>query len=102
MIKITPQEKAEHTITSVEAIESVKVSPFLKDSILNRLETQTTQMTSSWVWFSPKLQLAVLIVFMILNIYTYINLSSVENNSDEVEFAISSGLVDDYNHSVFN
>ena len=79
-------KKVKATIDSVESIEEVKVSPFLKDKILYNIGVEKAEAISLWSWFTPSLQLATLVLFMILNVYAYKSLSSEDYNATVEEF----------------
>lgn len=87
-------KKVNATLNAVDAIQEVKVSPFLKDRILNNLTTKVEENQKVWSWFTPKLQFATLIIVVLLNIYTYKILTSnsyetsLEEFSDTYDFGV--------------
>lgn len=95
------EKKIEATIDSVESIEYVKVSPFVKDRIMHQVSSKNNEVTSIWSWFTPSFQLATLILFMILNVYAYINLNSEDYNSSIEEFTETYGLDEGIDSTIF-
>lgn len=87
-------KKVNATLNAVDAIQEVKVSPFLKDRILNNLTAKVEENQKVWSWFTPKLQFATLIIVVLLNIYTYKILTSnsyetsLEEFSDTYDFGV--------------
>ena len=83
----------EKTISSVDHMNEVGVSPFFKEKVMHRIRNASEEedVTIS-SWFTPKLQLATLVAVIILNVIAFSNLEA--NNYDENvnEFAESYGL----------
>ncbi len=94
-------KKVKATLDSVQSIDEVKVSPFLKDRILYQIGAREINQQSSWAWFTPKLQLATLIMFMVLNVFTYVSLNSEDYNSSIDEFTEMYGLNEDSDTPIF-
>ncbi len=94
-------KKIDTIIDSAESIEIVNVSPFLKDKILNQIGSEKIETSSVWSWFTPSLQLATLIVFMVLNLFAYMNLNSEDYNSSIDEFTESYGLDEGIDTTMF-
>ncbi|WP_298496763.1 hypothetical protein [uncultured Algibacter sp.] len=97
------QHKINNTFDVIDAIEPVNVSPFFKEKTMNALFSEKEEKQSSWLWFTPKLQLATLICVVVLNVIAFTKL--VDNSSyDEniSEFAESYGLSTNYDDSLLN
>ncbi len=94
-------KKVKATLDSMQSIDEVKVSPFLKDRILHQIDAFEDRQESSWLWFTPSLQLATLIVFMVLNVYAYININSEAYNSSIDEFTETYGLGEETDTFIF-
>lgn len=69
-------KKVKSTLDAIDSIEVVKVSPFLKDRILNNLDHAPEKIGSIWSWYTPNLQLTTLLMFIMLNLFAYINMNS--------------------------
>ena len=96
------EKKVEATIDSVDFIEHVNVSPFLKDRILNQLSSRKEETDTAWSWFTSAIQLATLVLFIALNVYAYFNLNQEEYNSTIDEFAETYDLSEETDSSIFN
>lgn len=88
-------KKVKATIESINSIEEVRVSPFLKDRILNQLQAKVSQSSPLFSWFTPQLQLSTLALFLILNVLAYLNVNSEDYNSSIDEFTETYGLVEE-------
>jgi hypothetical protein len=95
-------KKVKATIDSIESIEEVKVSPFLKDRILQQLNVEEEKSTPIFSWFTPQLQLAALCVVILLNVYAYTILTSQEYETKVEEFADTYDFGDETYTSIFN
>ncbi len=86
------QNKIDSALDSMDAIETVNVSPFFKDKTMQRLFAKKEETANVWNWFTPKLQLATLACIVILNVvaFTQIKTSSYDENLDQ--FAETYGL----------
>ncbi|WP_303316036.1 hypothetical protein Q4Q34_13170 [Flavivirga abyssicola] len=96
------QDKINDTFESMDAIETVKVSPFFKDKTMKRLFAEKEEEQLIWSWFSPKLQLATLVCFIVLNVLAFTQLNSNEHDSDINDFAETYGLSSGSGTSLFN
>ena len=85
----------EETLESVSRIDAVKTPPFFKDKVLNRMTQKEVAKQEGIVimnWFTPKLQAAALICFVILNAYAFLA-NSTDSYGENVEnFAEVYGL----------
>ncbi|KJD33235.1 hypothetical protein PW52_14405 [Tamlana sedimentorum] len=91
------EDKVTKTLNAVTKIEQVKVSPFFKDKTMQKLfaEKANAQESVKLTWFSPKFQLATLVVVISVNIWAFskITLESVYQNNVN-EFAETFGFSD--------
>ncbi len=95
-------KKVKATLNVADTIQEVKVSPFLKDKILNNLNTEIDESQKVWAWFTPKFQLATLIVVILLNVYAYKVLTSDNYNTTVEEFVDTYNFGDETYTSIFN
>lgn len=95
-------KKVNATLNAVDAIQEVKVSPFLKGRILNNLSAEVEETQKVWSWFTPKYQIATLIVVILLNVYAYKVLTSDEYNTTVEEFVDTYDFGDETYTSIFN
>ncbi len=96
------QNKINATINSVEAIETVRVSPFFKDKTMQRLFAEKEVKQSVWSWFTPKLQLATLVCLVVLNIFAFSTMNKSTYNENVNQFAETYGLSIDTETSLLN
>ena len=95
-------KKVNTTLNAVDTIQEVKVSPFLKDRILNNINTEVEETQKIWSWFTPKLQIAMLIVVILLNVYAYKVLTSDNYNTTVEEFVDTYDFGEETYTSIFN
>lgn len=101
--KITP-ELIDELIDSASKIEAVNTPPFFKDKVLNKLSQANgeKQQSDFLSWFTPKYQIATLLLFVALNvvaIYSY----RLSNEQQELQtFAEAYGLSDSDSESILN
>lgn len=83
----TTTQKVDEVLSSLDNLEEVKISPFFKQSVLNKIELEKEKSVIQFSWFSPQLQLAAVCIVLLLNaivmFYTFTNNSSVSENSIE-------------------
>ena len=96
------KNKIEETLSAMDAIEAVKVSPFFKDKTMQRLFAEKEEEQNIWSWFTPKLQLATLVCVIVLNVLAFTQLNSNKYDSDINEFAETYGLSIGSDASLFN
>lgn len=94
--------KIADTLSAMDAIEAVKVSPFFKDKTMQRLFVEKEEEPLMSSWFSPKLQLATLVCVIVLNVLAFTQLNSNKYDSDISEFAETYGLSSGSDVSLFN
>lgn len=102
MLNTEIDNKVNATIDSIDSIEEVRVSSFLKDRILNQLDAEEELSTPIFSWFTPQLQLAALCVVILLNVYAYTILSSQEYETKVEEFVDTYDFGDETYTSIFN
>lgn len=95
-------KKVNATLSVVDTIQEVKVSPFLKDKVLNNLTAKVEETQKVWSWYTPKYQIATLIVVILLNVYAYKVLTSDEYNTTVEEFVDTYDFGDEMYTSIFN
>lgn len=95
-------KKIKTTLNAVDTIQEVKVSPFLKDRILNNLTAEVKEIQNVWSWFTPKFQLATLVIVILLNVYAYKVLISDEYNTTVEEFVDTYDFGEETYTSIFN
>ncbi|WP_430409054.1 hypothetical protein [Kordia sp.] len=102
----TPEEinkDIEATFDVLENINEVNVSPFFKDKTMQRLFAEKEEIVStSFGWFTPKLQLATLVCILIVNVFGILQLTKTEYNDSISEFANAYELSQETQPSVFN
>ena len=87
------QSKIDSTLSVMDAIETVNVSPFFKGKTMQRLFAEKEETTTVWNWFTPKLQLATLVCVVVLNVIAFPKLDDATSYDENVsEFAESYGL----------
>lgn len=96
------QDKIAATIDAMDSVEEVKVSPFLKDRILHNMTSEIEPSETMLTWFTPKLQLATLVLFIALNVFAYVSINNTDTNNEINKFAEAYGLSQPLNASLFN
>ena len=95
----------EETLNSVSSIDAIKAPPFFKDKVLNRM-TQTAIEKEEGVfilnWFTPKIQAAALISFVLLNTIALLYNTSDSYSENVEDFAEVYGLSETDTDSYFN
>jgi len=94
-------QQVESTFESIESIEKVKVSPFFKDKVLNKLFIEKEEKLI-FAWFTPKYQFAALVFLFIFNTYALIQYNKQNYNNNVSTFAQSYELSTNENESIFN
>ncbi len=82
------QKQVDKALDSMENLQEVMVSPFFKDKAMQHLFAKKEKKQVVWLWFTPKLQIATLVVVVVLNVFALSQLDSsveVEIVSDFVE-----------------
>ncbi len=97
------KQKIEAALNSADAIEEVKVSPFLKEKTLNRIYSQKKEKESQlWSWFTPQLQLAALLIVVAVNVYALMQFRNSDYDNEISNFAESYGLFVEDSESIIN
>lgn len=96
-------QKVKSTLDAFETVEHVSISPFFKDKMMNRLFLKKEEKQSSWSWFTPQLQFAMLALFIVVNVLTLTQLENDSTNDAELdEFAQTYDLLENEVTSIFN
>ncbi|WP_445956438.1 hypothetical protein [Yeosuana sp.] len=86
------QSKVQETFEALDVFQEVKVSPFFKDKTMQRLFSEKEEKQLGWSWFTPKLQLATLVCFVVLNVLALRQYSENKYDTNINEFAETYGL----------
>lgn len=102
--KKNTSKKLDDLIESVSDIKSVGAPPFFKDRVLSQLRTQESQEQSLLVldWFTPRLQIAALLAFVLLNLGVLYHYISSNQNQELETFAQTYGLSSSQEESILN
>ncbi|GGG59077.1 hypothetical protein [Bizionia arctica] len=96
-------QKVQNTLKSFDSITDTKVSPFFKDKTMQLLFSEKEEKESFvFSWFSPKLQFATLVCFVLLNVFAYVKINSNTYNSNVQDFAETYGLSTDNDTYLLN
>ncbi|MFK7781755.1 hypothetical protein [Psychroserpens sp.] len=90
------------TLESGSRIQDVHVSPFFKDKTLQLMFSEKEEKQSIWSWFTPQLQLATLMVFIVLNAFAFMKLDTNSATNDIDEFAQNYSLAVNEYETLFN
>jgi len=97
------QNRVNKTLSSLDTIEQVKVSPFFKDKTINRLFAEKEAPQPRFLaWLTPQVQLAMLVGFIVLNAFAFINVKSTTYDDNVNEFAQSYGLTVESDFTTLN
>ena len=96
------QNKIDDTFAAIDAIENVNVSPFFKDKTMKRMFAEKEKQQVVWSWFTPQLQLATLVCFVVLNVLALKQYNSNQYVTNVNEFAETYGLSSSSNESFLN
>lgn len=100
--KITSQF-VDELIDSISAVEPVDVPPFFKDKVLQKLgRREVNEVPSIAPWFTPRYQLAALLLFIFLNAAVLYYYSSTRQQQELETFADSYGLSASQQESLLN
>ena len=86
------QDKIDDTLKAMDSVQEVKVSPFFKDKTMQLLFEEKEEQNIAWSWFTPKLQLATLVCFVVLNVLALRQYNANKYNTNIDEFAETYGL----------
>ncbi|RAJ16878.1 hypothetical protein [Olleya aquimaris] len=97
-------ERVDHTLHSLEQLQPVNVSPFFKDKTMQRLfaEKEVVESKSLFSWFTPQLQLAMLVCVLAINVYAIAQIKNSSYNASISSFASEYGLTTETNSSILN
>lgn len=81
------QQQVEDTFKVLDTIDKVKVNPYFKHTVLQKLNAEKEENNTVFSWFTPQLQLATLSVMLLLNFGTlfYVYNNSANNASSDIE-----------------
>lgn len=102
--KKNTQLKIDELIDASSSIEVVDAPPFFKDKVLKRLsqKTENNKVIDLLAWFSPKYQIAALLVFAFINL-SVLYLYNDYNQSQKIEtFAEAYGFSSSDSESILN
>jgi hypothetical protein len=96
-------KKVKDTFDSIDAIDDVKVSPFFKEKVMHQIRNASEDIQDkTWLWFTPKLQLATLACVVVLNVIAFNNLKESTYDENVSSFAESYGLSASTESSLLN
>ncbi|MCB4798731.1 hypothetical protein [Neotamlana laminarinivorans] len=83
------EDKITKTLNAVDKIKPVNVSPFFKDKTMQKLfaEKEIVKENTIWSWFTPKLQLATLVLVITVNVWAFSKITSdslYQNNVNQL------------------
>ncbi|WP_344923676.1 hypothetical protein [Aquimarina addita] len=96
------QSTIDKTLQAFDTIETVEVSPFFKDKVMQRLFLEKEEPETVRFWFAPKMQLATLICVLILNSLVLAKLQKTDYKEDVSQFAESFELSTDNDTSTLS
>ncbi len=94
-------DKIENTINTVEKIDSVSVSPFFKNKVLNRLYEEQEPQFVLTSWLTPKVQLAALAIFILINIAVFVKMNEQQYSTEVDSFAAAYELAPESDNTLF-
>ena len=102
--KKTTSQFVDELIESVSGIETVDTPPFFKDRVLKQLgkTEETVEVPPFFHWFTPKLQLAALMVFVLINLGVLYYYNSFNQDQELQSFAEAYGLSESSEESILN
>ena len=97
------EKKIQNTLDLAETIEEVKVSPFFKDQLMQKMfeDAKEDERSSIWSWFTPQVQIAAIVALVVLNVIAFSGLNSEVYDEDLYEFAENLGISDESSDSIF-
>jgi len=94
-------KKVEEFLAQTGHGKEVPISPFFKDKTLNILFAEKEERPVVSGWFTPKLQLAALVVILLANTYVLYTINQSNYNQQLEQFAESYQLSNDSEISTF-
>ena len=73
-----------NTFDILDEIQEVKVSPFLKNQVLNKIREQKEEEVSLFGWLNPQLQLAALLLILVVNATAIFYVLDSQDSSQEI------------------
>ena len=97
------KDKVESTLNSVKAINDTSISPFFKDRVLYNMYNQKETIKHDVLsWFTPQLQLVILIGVLVINAFVFVGAEKASYNEDLNTFVENYGLSVSENPSNLN
>lgn len=96
------QSKIQETFEMLDAFQEVKISPFFKNQVMQRMFVEKDEKQFVWYWFTPKLQLATLLCVVALNVFAFTKFNAANYEEDVTSFASSYGLSVELDTTLFN
>ncbi|MEM7486537.1 MAG: hypothetical protein AAF348_15120 [Bacteroidota bacterium] len=102
--KKNTSEFIDELIESASKIKAVNTPPFFKDRVLNKLfeVDHTEKKIDFFGWFTPKYQIAVLLLFAILNLTVLYVYRSSNKQRDLLTFVETYGFSDSESELILN
>lgn len=102
--KRTTSKKVDEILNSVDGIETVKAPPFFKERTLQRLSQDHGKVAAPNLlgWFTPGYQVAAILVFIALNLFTLYSYYSSNEQQELQTFAQNYGLSTSNSESILN
>ncbi|MDT0557302.1 hypothetical protein RM697_01500 [Ichthyenterobacterium sp. W332] len=88
------QDEIDEVLNLSNLVAKVKAPPFFKDRTMQSLFSENTIEHSSFFWFTPKFQMATLLVFIFLNVAAFIQYNTTNYNEQLDSFAERYGIYD--------
>ncbi|MEX0314431.1 MAG: hypothetical protein AB3N18_09665 [Allomuricauda sp.] len=102
--KKNTQQQIDDVLETASQIEVVHTSPFFKDKVLHRLTEagEAEESSELMYWFTAKYQIAVLLLFAVLNIVAIYSHRASNQQEQITAFAEAFGLSNSENESILN
>ncbi|MDT0539409.1 MULTISPECIES: hypothetical protein [Croceitalea] len=85
-------------------LDKVNTPAFFKDKVLNKLSQSSTEKSATdWLfWFTPKYQIAAMVLFVMLNLIALYNYSASNKEVELQNYAQAYGLSNTIQDSILN
>ncbi|WP_353779490.1 hypothetical protein [Winogradskyella sp. 3972H.M.0a.05] len=94
-------QNVDKAFQSIDSIESVDASPFFKDKVMQQIANAKSEVPrTAWNWFSPQLQLTLLVAVIVLNVIAYIQMNTSNYNEEIDSIAQMYGLSESENNEI--
>lgn len=82
------KQQVKEVLNATDSIKPVKASPFFKEKVLHRLfDKKEEELPTMFAWFTPKLQLATLLVVVAVNLVVFLSMDTTDITETHTEFA---------------